>query len=98
MKGENMALSDYKKELDKVVLSEDDKKALKLYAVNEDLSVGALVSFVLNEKVAKPIPDKFKFDLKIRNYIDEDCKITDEGKKYLDSEETKNRVLKIIEI
>lgn len=93
-----MALSDYKKELEKVVLSEDDKKALKLYAVNEDLSVGALVSFVLNEKVSKPIPDKFKFDLKIRNYIDEDGKITSDGKKYLESDDTKNRILKIIEV
>lgn len=93
-----MALSDYRKELDKINLSEDDKKALKLYAINEDLSVGALVSFVLNEKVSKPIPDKFLFDLKIRNYIDEGCKITNDGKKYLESDETKNRVLKIIEI
>ena len=89
-----MAFTDYKRELDKI--STDEEKVLRLYSMNEDLPVNALVSLILNEKVNKPIPSVYLSDLKIRNYVTEAGVITEEGMEYINSESTKERVKKIV--
>lgn len=92
-----MAFTDFKNDRNKIKLTESDEKVLRLYALDEDLSIGALVSLILNEKVGKQIPSQYVEDLKLRNYISENNTITKLGSEYMNSDSTKERVKKLIE-
>ena len=81
---------------EKIVLDENETKALDFYANSADISIPVLVSMVLKDKCGKAIKENHSFDLKLRGYIDNESKITKEGKLYLESDRTKNRIQKIL--
>ena len=81
---------------EKIVLDENETKALDFYANDADISIPVLVSLVLKDKCGKSIKENHSFDLKLRGYIDSDSNITKEGKNYLESDRTKNRIKKIL--
>ena len=81
---------------EKIILDENETKALDFYANDADISIPVLVSLVLKDKCGKAIKENHSFDLKLRGYIDSDSNITKEGKNYLESDRTKNRIKKIL--
>lgn len=81
---------------EKIVLDENETKALDFYANDADISIPVLVSLVLKDKCGKSIKENHSFDLKLRGYIDSDSNITKEGKNYLETDRTKNRIKKIL--
>jgi len=81
---------------EKIVLDENETKALDFYANDADISIPVLVSLVLKDKCGKTIKENHSFDLKLRGYIDSDSNITKEGKNYLETDRTKNRIKKIL--
>ena len=81
---------------EKIVLDENETKALDFYANSADISIPVLVSMVLKDKCGKAIKENHSFDLKLRGYIDNESNITKEGKLYLESDRTKNRIQKIL--
>ena len=81
---------------EKIILDENETKALDFYANDADISIPVLVSLVLKDKCGKSIKENHSFDLKLRGYIDNDSNITKEGKNYLESDRTKNRIKKIL--
>ena len=81
---------------EKIVLDENETKALDFYANDADISIPVLVSLVLKDKCGKSIKENHSFDLKLRGYIDNESNITKEGKSYLETDRTKNRIKKIL--
>ena len=81
---------------EKIILDENETKALDFYANDADISIPVLVSLVLKDKCGKSIKENHSFDLKLRGYIDNDSNITKEGKNYLETDRTKNRIKKIL--
>ena len=75
---------------------ENETKALDFYANDADISIPVLVSLVLKDKCGKSIKENHSFDLKLRGYIDNESNITKEGKSYLETDRTKNRIKKIL--
>ena len=86
-----------KDEEEKLSLSEKEIKALRFYSTDEDLSIPALVSLVLKDKAKKSIKESYLYDLQLRNLVDNDGEVTNDGKIYLESEHTKKRILDLLE-
>lgn len=86
-----------KNEEEKLSLSEKEIKALRFYSTDEDLSIPALVSLVLKDKAKKSIKESYLYDLQLRNLVDDNGEVTDDGKTYLESEHTKKRILDLLE-
>lgn len=82
---------------DKLTISENDAKALRLFALDEDLSIPALVSLVLKSKTGKTIKESHVYDLQLRKLVDDNGEITADGDKFLESELTKKRIRKLLE-
>ena len=76
-------------------LDESEVKDLKLF-VSSEVSVHGLISLFFLEKRDHPINESVKEELQIRKYIDESEKITTEGLKFLNSEDVKKRLEKLI--
>lgn len=85
------------KEEEKLTLSEKEIKALRFYSTDEDLSIPALVSLVLKDKAKKSVKESYLYDLQLRELVDKDGEITDDGKLYLESEHTKKRIKDLLE-
>ena len=73
-------------------LNEHDKQVLKVVTLSERVSVPALVNLVLREKDGQIIKEENKEELLLRKYISDKGNITEEGKVYIESTETKNRI------
>ena len=82
---------------EKLTLSEKEIKALRFYSTDEDLSIPALVSLVLKDKAKKSVKESYLYDLQLRELVDKDGEITDDGKLYLESEHTKKRIKDLLE-
>ena len=82
---------------EKLTLSEKEIKALRFYSTDEDLSIPALVSLVLKDKAKKSVKESYLYDLQLRELVDNDGEITDDGKLYLESEHTKKRIKDLLE-
>lgn len=82
---------------DKLSLSEKEFKALKYYSTDEDLSIPALVSLVLKDKIGKSVKESYVYDLQLRGLVNDNCEITEDGKLYLESEHTKKRITDLLE-
>jgi hypothetical protein len=85
-----------KENLKSLGLVESELKAVRFHALNEDLSIKALVSLVLKDKINKEIDESVVIDLTLRKFIDSEKEITKEGRLYLESEETKTRIQNLL--
>ena len=89
-----------KEEFESLKLSKDDLLEIKKIALSdilsEDINISELVDLVLLQKTGKSVKDKNKEGLLIREYIDRDGKITKQGRLYLEFDETKTRLQKLL--
>lgn len=76
-------------------LMEIKKLALK-DILSEDLAISELVDLVLLSKKNKPVKEKNFENLLIREYVDNDGKITKTGRMYLEFDDVKARLRKIV--
>lgn len=77
-------------------LSDNDKKILKSVTLDEHLSIPALVNLVLRLKDGQIIKEENKEELLLRNFITEKGNVTNEGKLYIESDETKQRLINLM--
>lgn len=77
-------------------LSEKDMKVLKTITLSEEISLSALINLVLREKAGNAIKDENKEELEMRGYITEKSNITDAGKAYIETDEVKERLNKLL--
>lgn len=91
---------DDKKEFDSMNLSESDLMEIKKLALKDiiesDLSVSELIDLVLLAKKGNKVKEKNFENLVIREYIDYDGKITKNGRMFLEFDETKERLRKLL--
>lgn len=89
-----------KDEFAQLGLSTDELMEIKKIALSDileqDISVSELVDLVLLSKSSKSVKDKNKDGLLIREYIDRDGKITRQGRLYLEFDETRERLKKLL--
>lgn len=89
-----------KDEFDSLNLTNDDLMEIKKIALSDileqDISVSELVDLVLLSKANKAIKEKNKDGLLIREYIDREGKITRQGRLYLEFDETRERLKKLL--
>lgn len=89
-----------KDEFDSLNLSKEDLIEIKKIALSDileqDISIPELVDLVLLSKANKPIKEKNKEGLLIREYVDREGKITRQGRLYLEFDETKDRLKKLL--
>lgn len=77
-------------------ISKHEYNVLKYINEKSDLSVPSLVNLILHENDRQEIKEDSKDELLIRKYIDENSKITEIGKEYLQSKETKYRISELL--
>lgn len=81
-------------------LSTDELMEIKKIALSDileqDITVSELVDLVLLSKSSKSVKDKNKDGLLIREYIDREGKITRQGRLYLEFDETRERLKKLL--
>lgn len=104
-----MALSEYKKnknellrkksdeeQFDEIDLTLEEIQILKVKVLEEQISIPCLVDLVLLEKAGRDIKKENKKELLLRGYIDRSLKITEAGKTFVESEEVKDRLGKLL--
>jgi len=77
-------------------LTEKEKRILKATVLNEELSIPSLVNIILRDKAGNVIKEENKEELLIREFITENGNITEKGKAYIESEEVKERLNKLL--
>lgn len=96
---EKIQLSE-KEEFESLNLSKDDLLEIKKIALSdilsEDISISELVDLVLLQKTGKTVKEKNREGLLIREYVDREGKITKQGRLYLEFDETKERLQKLL--
>ena len=96
---EEVQLSE-KEEFNSLNLTNDDLMEIKKIALSDileqDISVSELVDLVLLSKANKSVKEKNKDGLLIREYIDREGKITRQGRLYLEFDETRERLKKLL--
>lgn len=89
-----------KTEFNNMELSEDELLEIKKLALKDiletDLSISELIDLVLLAKAGKPVKQKNHEALVIREYVDISGKITKTGRMYLEFDEVKERLRKLI--
>lgn len=89
-----------KEEFNSLNLSSEDLMEIKKIALSDlleqDITITELVDLVLLSKTGKKVKEKNKDGLLIREYIDRDGKITRSGKLYLEFDETRTRLKKLL--
>ena len=78
-------------------LTESDIKVLKANVLSEDVPVPALINLVLREKAGNVIKEENKEDLLLREYINESGNVTEKGKEYINSDEVKEKLSKLLD-
>jgi len=77
-------------------LDESDLNALKTMTLTPEPTLSALINLVLRERAGRVIKEENKEELLLRNFINEKGNITIEGKTYIETEEVKNRLNKLL--
>ena len=78
-------------------LSENDIKVLKSNILSEEVPIPALVNLILREKAGKVIKEENKEDLLLRELISENGNVTDKGREYINSDEIKEKLSKLLD-
>lgn len=78
-------------------LSEKDKHVLKSTTINSEPTVSALVNLVLREKAGNVIKEENREYLFLRGFISENDNITRAGKDYIETDEVKERLNKLLQ-
>jgi len=77
-------------------LTENDLKTLKFSTISKEISVSALINLILQEKAGNIIKEENKEELIFRGFITKNGNITESGKLYIETEEVRIKIDKLL--
>jgi len=89
-------LSD-KQQFNDLDLNEKDLRAIQTVCLESNISIAALINLILRHKNGNVIKEENREELLIRGLIKENDDVSEAGEIYIESDEVKERLKKILE-